>query len=364
MRIAICTPVLMPNDAVSNDVIGMYHALRARGYETNIFSTHSFVNSPKAIKLKSIREFISNSKDVLLYHHSVGWNEGIKALKKLKCHKVVKYHNVTPYKYFEGFSKEHVDVCKAGRKELQKIARLNISIYLSDSQYNAEEVTNAACREICCNVLPPFHQVDRLKQIEADKEMLNSFKDGNTNILMVGRVVPNKGYEALIDVFGVYHWNYNQNSRLLIVGKEEVPFRTYSMSLRSRISHLHLDESVLFLGEVSDMALKSLYLVADVFMTTSSHEGFCVPLVEAMSMRVPIVAYGSTAIPGTVGKVGLVWDECDPDLMAASVDRIIKDETIRLALCDMGWNRYNNLFSNVEIEKRFIEVLENGMLLD
>ena len=359
MRIAICTPYLNPHDAVSNDVIAMYHALRGRGYETNIFVEESFVNFPTSSKLKSIRGFISNSKDILIYHHSVGWNAGIKILKELNCCKVVRYHNVTPARFFEGFSEAHVYACEAGRKQLCDMAHFNISLFLSASGYNSKEIYEKGFADIPCIVVPPFHRIDRLEGLEADSEFLNSLRDGKINLLMVGRVAPNKGHSELVDAFSIYHWQYNQNSKLLIVGKEDYSsLRGFTVSLRSKIADLKLNKSVLFLGEVSDMALKSCYLAADVFMITSEHEGFCVPLVEAMSMRVPIVAYGSTGIPGTVGRAGLVWDECDPFLLAGSVDRVVKDEHVRLALGDMGWRRYKSLFSNDKIKSRFFEALE------
>jgi len=93
---------------------------------------------------------------------------------------------------------------------------------------------------------------------------------------------------------------------------------------------------VVFTGKVSEAALKAYYLLAHVFVITSHHEGFCVPLIEAMSMKIPIVAYGKTAIPETVGKVGLVWEECDPQLIAASINKIAQEESLRLTLGEMG----------------------------
>jgi len=90
-------------------------------------------------------------------------------------------------------------------------------------------------------------------------------------------------------------------------------------------------------------------------MITSLHEDFYVPLVEAMSMKIPIVAYGTSAITYTAGKAGLVWDEFDPDYMAASVDRIVRDKKVRLSLSEMGWQRYNEMFTNNKIERTFIE---------
>ena len=364
IRIAICTPDLAPGDAVSNDVIGMYHALTDRRYEARIFAENTYINRPQVHRPEHIKDFLQNSEDILIYHHSVGWDIGINLLRELKCRKVIKYHNVTPPTFFEGLAENYVTACKSGRKQLRDITRIKADIYLADSEYNMDELFEVGSRRIHCVVVPPFHHIDRLQQLEIDKDVINQYDDGKTNVLMVGRIVPNKNHLALIDVFNVYHREYNRNSRLLIVGKEDSGLISYNMSLYSKVRELNLENNILFLGEVSDAALKAYYLVADVFMITSMHEGFCVPLIEAMSMKIPIVAYASSAIPDTVGKVGLVWDEYDPELMAASVDKIVRNERVRISLGEMGWRRYQNMFTNDRIKERFFEALRNSHLIN
>jgi glycosyltransferase involved in cell wall biosynthesis len=89
----------------------------------------------------------------------------------------------------------------------------------------------------------------------------------------------------------------------------------------------------------------------------SEHEGFCVPLVEAMALRVPIVAYGTTAVPHTLGDAGLVWDEPDPFLLAQSLDAVIRDGGVRRRLTEHGWRRYQSLFANGRIEHAFLHAL-------
>jgi glycosyltransferase involved in cell wall biosynthesis len=207
-------------------------------------------------------------------------------------------------------------------------------------------------------VVPPFHTVDRLNAIEPDAGVLDSYADDKTNILMVGRVSPNKGHPALIAAFAAYHHDYNPNSRLLIVGKEDMRLERYSKLLRELARRLKLQDAVVFAGEVSDHALKAYYQVADAFMITSEHEGFCVPLVEAMAMKVPIVAYASTAIPETVGTAGLVWEERNPYLLAESIKSIVSDRSVGQALSDTGWRRYAQHFTNERIETTFLRALE------
>ena len=120
---------------------------------------------------------------------------------------------------------------------------------------------------------------------------------------------------------------------------------------------LGLANAVVFTGGVSDEELKAYYLVADAFVTVSEHEGFCVPLVEAMSMKLPITAYASTAIPETVGDAGIVWTERNPMLVAESIDLFVRDNTVRDALGRRGYRRYESMFANEKAEHIFLQAM-------
>jgi glycosyltransferase involved in cell wall biosynthesis len=115
---------------------------------------------------------------------------------------------------------------------------------------------------------------------------------------------------------------------------------------------------VAFAGEVSDECLKAYFEAADVFVSASEHEGFCVPLVEAMALRLPVVARGASGIPDTVGSAGLVWENADPFLLAESIACVVKDPAVRMVLSDRGWSRYQERFRSRRIEARFLEAME------
>jgi len=358
-RIAICTPDVDSGDAVSNDAVGMFQAFTEYGYEAKIIAVHARIPWPEVHKLNEVKNIIEDSQDILIYHHSVGWEEGIDFLRNLKCIKIIKYHNVTPPTFFEGIADNYLVACQSGRSQLRDIVDIQADLYLGDSSYNVNELLNVGKNNLKWAVLPPFHHIDRLQLLEPEKVVIDRFKDGTTNVLTVGRIAPNKGHLALIDAFYVYHQEYNPDSRLIIVGKMDPGLGSYNNLLRAKVEQLQLENNVFFTGAVTDSFLKGCYAVADVFVMTSLHEGFCVPLVEAMSMKIPIVAYGSTAIPETVGRVGLVWEECDPQLLAASIDKIVQDESLRLTLGEMGWNRYTSTFTNNEIGITFLEALNH-----
>lgn len=357
-NIAILTPCITNGDAVSNDVIGMYDALSKYGYKAEIFAENWNVSTIQIKHINNIKSFLSKSFDILIYHYSVGWDVALNLFKEVNCQKIVKYHNVTPPEFYESISADFTNVCRDGREQLKSIAAVDGTLYLSDSEYNANELHSMGVSKEKSLIVPPFHHINDLEYIESDLNVLDRYIDGKLNILMVGRLVPNKGHATLIDAFNIYHTNYNRESRLLIIGKEDERLKIYSSFLHEKVKALSLQESVIFTGGVSAEALKAYYLVSNVFMITSEHEGFCVPLVESMAMKLPIVAYGSTAIPYTVGKAGLVWEQPDPYLLAGSVDCIASNEFISASLGEMGWRRYKEAFTNEQIETRFIEAIK------
>ncbi len=358
-RIAILTPTMMRGDAVGNDVLGMYEALRKRGEDVRIYAESWTLTEPKVWSAFEITRFLKDPADLLIYHYSMGWEIGLDLLRAPKFKTAIKYHNVTPAEFFKGISRSHESMCREGRAQLKTLARAGCDLYLSASEYNMRELLAEGADESKSFVVPPFHHIDHLDAIQPDLSVLDAHRDGKTNILMVGRISPNKGHVALIEAFATYYYNYNANSRLVIVGKEEESFNEYSSLLRRIVAGLELEDAVIFTGGVSEAALKAYYMAAHVFMITSEHEGFCVPLVEAMAMKVPIVARASTAIPDTVGRAGLVWKESNPYLLAESIDFLVRDESLGAAFGAMGWQRYAQNFTNEEIEATFLQALSN-----
>jgi len=359
MNIAICTPELSYNDAASNDVNWMFRVLKESGYNVSIFAEKSNVSFPKVEHIKKINNFIKSSDDMLIYHFTIRWDRMLEIIKKLDCKKVIKNHNITPSEFFYGFYDAAAIDCKVGRQQLGIISEIGADLYLNDSMYSMYEFIGEGADRSKSFVVPPFHHINRLAKKRAVSNLLDKYNDGKTNILMVGRVVPNKGHRDLIDTFAVYNRYYSSKSRLLIVGKIDDKLIGYADYIRKRIKGYGLEEKVILTGEVSDAELKTYYLMARVFLMTSHHEGFCVPLVEAMSMKIPIVSYGSCAISGTVDRAGLVWDRMDPYLMASSINMIVENEDIYYSLGEIGWRRYKSEFTNDVIREKFLKAVGN-----
>ena len=358
-RIAILTPSITTGDAVSNDVLGMYGVLRELGHEVRIYAEGWTFDSPRVRPAARVAGFLKGARDLLIYHYSRGWEFGLRLLGELRCRRAIKYHNVTPPEFFTRFSQDFARMCMEGRGQLPAVAGAGCDLYMSASEYNARELLDEGAPAALSFVVPPFHHIDRLDAIEADPAVLAAYGDGRTNVLTVGRIAPNKGHALLLEAFAAYHHDYDRASRLVIVGKTETRLGAYNRLLAETARRLRVEDAVVFAGEVTDHALKAFYSAADVFMMTSEHEGFCVPLVEAMAMKVPIVAHGAAAVPATVGGAGLVWaeKERDPYLLAESVNRVVTGDGVGAALRRLGSRRYEGHFTNGRIRAKFLDAV-------
>jgi glycosyltransferase involved in cell wall biosynthesis len=311
MRVAIVTPSLTTADAVSNDILGESDALTRNGHKVKIFSD-----------LARVRKFLKDPTDILIYHHSRGWHPGVQLVREVQCRRVIRYHNVTPAAFFSGFSRTDQDLCERGRSELNELAAAQCDLYLSASSFSMQELIEKGADEEKSLVVSPFHGIDRLSTIRADQETLKTYSGDTTNILTVGRVVPHKNLHHLIEVFAHYHYDYN--NRLAPDHRRQRRRRLQHLRklLHRVVQKLDLTNAVVFTGGVSDEALKAYYLVADAFVTVSEHEGFCVPLVEAMSMKLPITAYARRSDSGDVRRRRHRLAERNAMLIAESIDRL------------------------------------------
>jgi len=337
----------------------MFQALSGRGHDVGIFAEAWDECGVPITSYRRVLRFLDSPAAVLIYHHSVGWEPGFALVHTLKCRRVLRYHNVTPPEFFKGISARQDLLCTRGREALGMIARSGCDLYLCCSEYNQQELLDQGADRSRCLVLPPFHQVDRLSLAEPDPVVLSSYQDGKTNILMVGRLAPNKMQNVLIEAFALYRERYDSNSRLFLIGKADPLMTPYVEELHRQAEQLGVGEAIVFANHVSTSALKAYYLAASALVVPSAHEGFCVPLVEAMALGVPIVAYGSTAIPATVSEAGLVWRELDPRLLAESIHYLRQNERARQTFIKLGQGRYRRCFATERLDQGLSAALQD-----
>jgi glycosyltransferase involved in cell wall biosynthesis len=308
-------------DAIGHEVLGIQRALRAAGYESDIFVETA---DPRLEHLTwDYRDLVAVSApdNILVHHFSIG-SHASRLAYALPDRMVLVYHNITPPEYFVGIHERLVELCYLGRRELRAYAN-RCELALGDSEFNRQELEALGFPSTgVLPVVPGFAHLDG----PANPFVERDFDDDWVNILFVGRVIPNKRIENLIRIFHAYKTLFNPRSRLLIVGSHG-GFETYLAMLNGLISRLGTTD-VYLTGHVTDAALTAYYNVADVFLCASEHEGFCVPLVEAFYMRVPVVAYAATAVPATMDGGGVLYEDRRPAHVAAILDALVSDRAL------------------------------------
>jgi len=313
-------------DAIGHEVLGIQRVLRGAGYESEIFVETA---DPRLEHMTlDYRDMVGavGPSDLLIHHFSIG-SRASRTAYALPGRMALVYHNITPPEYFIGVHKELVRLCFHGRRELR--AYINrCELALGDSEYNRRELSDLGYpRTAVLPVVPDFSHLDA-----PPDRRLAALDDDWTNVLFVGRVIPNKKFEDVIRAFHAYRTRHNARSRLLLVGSYG-GFEKYLAMLQGLVARLGTPD-VHFLGHVTNEELTAVYNVADLFLCASEHEGFCVPIVEAFYKRVPVLAYASTAVPATMDGGGVLYDHKDPLEIARLMDVVLDDPRIQDAVLE------------------------------
>lgn len=312
-------------DAIGHEVLGIRRVLREAGYESNIYvETADPRLEDDTLDYRDLVGAVTPA-DVLIHHFSIG-SRASRTAYALPGRMVLVYHNITPPEYFIGVHKDLVTLCFRGRRELTAYIERS-ALALGDSEYNRQELEALGFRST--GVLPVVPGFSHLEGVP-DRALASEFDDGWTNVMFVGRVIPNKKFENVIRAFHAYRTRHNPRARLLLVGSYS-GFERYLAMLQSLAARLGTPD-VHFLGHVSNEELAALYGVADLFLCASEHEGFCVPIIEAFHTRVPVIAFAATAIPATMDGGGVLHQSRDPLEVAALMEAVLGDPRIEDAV--------------------------------
>jgi len=308
-------------DAIGHEVLGIQRALRAAGYTSDIFVETADPRVESMTRTYRDMPDVVGSDDLLIHHFSIG-SRASRTAYALPARMALVYHNITPPEYFVGVHKELVRQCFHGRRELTAyVARCDLA--LGDSEYNRQELEALGFEPTgVLPVVPDFSHLD----VVPDRMLAGGFDDDWTNILFVGRVIPNKRFDELIRAFHAYKTLFNPRSRLLLVG-EHSGFERYLAQLYNLIGVLRTPD-VHLVGHVSNEELTAFYDCADLFLCASEHEGFCVPLVEAFYKGVPVVARAATAVPATMDGAGVLYETREPREVAALMHAVLDDPAL------------------------------------
>lgn len=339
---------VIPGDAVVSQMFEIDRRLRAWGLETEIFAQHIAPGFKKTARPDvEFHSRIGNTEDLLIYHYSV-YTPNIKLFQAFQGRKVLIYHNITPGHFFRKWDRHQEFLCDMGRRVLPTLISCDLGV--GDSDYNRQELIKAGFAPDRTGVLPIFLNVENFASVRTDRVLLKRLRGRSTvNFLSVGRIVPNKAIEDVIRVFYIYHRYINPDSRLFLVGSRYMP--TYDAQLDALVRFLGLAEVVTFTGKASLSELKTYYEGADLYLTASYHEGFCVPLIESMYFGLPILARSAGAIPETLGNAGILFTRLGYTEVAEMAHRLVTDSELRTQVLRMQHERLRD-FAPEKVEQQ------------
>lgn len=341
MRIDQFVPGFAKHDAIGNHSLQIRSLLRANGFESDIYG--EWIDPRVASEARPYQEARAQRGDVAIYHASthssiVEWladraERGVTVLSD--------YHNITPSSYFRRWEPAAADSMDQARQELDRMAPI-VSLAMADSQWNEKELVAAGyARTATANLLvdlDEYHQppdgrtLDRLRR---QKER------GGASWLFVGRIAPNKCQHDIIGAFAAYRRVFDPAARLTLVGGATAV--RYLRALEQLAESLELGDSLTIADNVAFPDLLAHFAAADVFVCLSEHEGFCVPVLEAMELGVPVVAFDAAAVPETLAGTGVLLGDKDPWAVAAAVADLLAEPDRRGRLVAAAQKRAGEL---------------------
>jgi glycosyltransferase involved in cell wall biosynthesis len=377
MRIHQLVHTLNYGDAISGEALTIRSLLQGRGFDSKIFCLHAhpkvkqFQDRAVGLQAELDSAQAAGDKIVLILHYSIGSPLNDMYLQAPPgVVKTIIYHNLTPAKWYLGYNERVATDLIRGREELPHLISSS-DIVLADSEYNRSELAafhhgetallplpldstkwgieaNAGIREILSRPVPLVAKDDGAPIPGAGRKTVN--------ILHVGRTAPNKRLEDIIKVFYFYHHKINRSSRLWLIGSD-IDNEIYSFELRRLVSELVLKEAVTFVGSVADSELRAFYETSDVYLCMSEHEGFCVPILEALNFNLPVIAYAACAVPETIGDAGILVDHKRHAEIAELVEIVVTDEALRTDLQLRGRKQVQQFN-----EQRFLNCFEQTVI--
>lgn len=314
-------PQVCQHDAVGNEVFALHSLFGSLGLDSYVWC--DLADQPSAKHVRWCRRSAQLKGDLLLIHYS----HGSGSYRRLLPHperKILVYHSITPREYFVGTNTNSEEASRQGYAELPGYAE-RVDVAIAHSRYSARQLEQSGFRNV---VVLPYVLYEPLYAVEPDRSLLDRYgRDGWVNLLTVGRVAPHKCLEDCIFVFDCFKRFVERKSRLFIVGSWEGT-EAYLARLHRLVAKLGLHD-VFFTGSVAQTTLMGLFKLADAYLCMSEHEGFGVPLVEAMRFDVPVFAYAATAVPETLHGAGVLFTEKSWPVVAEAIGLLLADGRLR-----------------------------------
>ena len=334
--IHLFVPMLHRRDAVGEHTLALRDRLVASGFHSRIYSER-----PDPVTADQTRPYLgyeaeAEDGDVLVYQFATesaiaGWLTGRREPV------VLNYHSVTPPAFFGAWNNGIARLQVGALLELDQLAP-RAALGIAVSRFDEVELQAAGCRS---TVVIPVANV-AVPPVDPDPVALERLSargpDRGHRWLSVGRLAPNKAHHQTIAALFVARATTDPDAHLVVVGPPSEP--AYARALRRYVAMLGLDGAVAFVTGLSPAELASYYRWADVLVMLSDHEGFGVPLVEAMGQGLPVVAHDTGAVAEVLDGSGVLVGRKDPRRVAGEVARLLADEGEKERLVAAGQARF------------------------
>ncbi len=366
MRISLINLNLVAEDAVGASIINQAQFFCRRGDDVRIYVLHPPHNAPADVEamtnVVTLSELIAGqhehfgSSDLYIYHYPGRYSlaESIRGIDRGTV--IFYYHNVTPPELWGS------DV---GRESLiqgiegSALVR-HADFCITPSPFNKQNLVDLVGYDANrIHVLPLAVPLDQLTPGDKDPKLVRRYKlEGQRVLLFVGRMAGNKRIDLLIEALAQVKVQI-PNTKLLLVGDNQSnpAFHPIVARAQARATELGIADDVVWTGRVDE--LPPYFRLADVFVTASLHEGFGVPLIEAMACGVPVVASRAGAMPWVMANAGLVCEPGNASDMAEKVLLVLQDGDLRQTLVERGLERAKD-FGLEQYEAHLAEIIDQN----
>jgi glycosyltransferase involved in cell wall biosynthesis len=332
VRVDQVIPSLASRDAIGQHTLAIRDALRAAGVASEIY--YGTCTPDVASEGRPLAQLgRPDPQRCLLYQLSIG-SPVFDLLMARPEPKLANYHNITPVELLEPWEPAVGYELRLGRAQLRRLAP-HCHLAVADSRFNEQELLDAGYRQtVVVPLLIDMARTAPRPDPATAARLADQRRRGGLDLLFVGKVSPHKAPHDLVKMLWVLRRQLDPEARLHLVGS--ALGSRYEPALRAFVEDLGLTEAVDLAGSVTPAELEAYYQAADVFVCASDHEGFCVPVVEALGHGLPVVAYAAGAVPETIGDAGILLPDKDPLVFATVVHRVGTDPQVHQALAALG----------------------------
>jgi glycosyltransferase involved in cell wall biosynthesis len=312
-----------PHDAITSEAISFRARFSGWGWGGRDYAVHVAPGLNGHIRM--LKRFKPRPDDVLLLHHSAGAPR-LRELLQLPNRKLLLYHNVTPAPWFWEHAPNVAVQCAVGREQLSALVRA-VDLAAADSHFNAAELQHLGATRTA--VIPLLVDYTRLGPPRPEP----TGPPGPPTILFVGRLSPHKHQDEVIRAFASYRRSRAPEARLTLVGD---PISSRYLDFLRNLADILAPGAVSIESGLSNAELGERYRAAHAFLCLSAHEGFCIPVLEALSQGVPVIARPAGAIPETAGDAALLVEDPDLAVVAELLHLAVTDVDLRTELRRRG----------------------------